>query len=114
MIEGIEDAGRHVAHELERYLGALSTIAAISPLLGLLGTVTGNHADGSFNGETDDDRFYGVRHAGGISAIEISSSSSTGLEVDHLQYGLLAAGPWGLLSAYPTPSSSRRSSSIPR
>jgi biopolymer transport protein ExbB len=41
MMEAIEDAGRHVAHELERYLGALSTIAAISPLLGLLGTVTG-------------------------------------------------------------------------
>jgi biopolymer transport protein ExbB len=41
MIEAIEDAGRHVAHELERYLTALGTIAAISPLLGLLGTVTG-------------------------------------------------------------------------
>jgi biopolymer transport protein ExbB len=41
MMEAIEDAGRHVTHELERYLGALSTIAAISPLLGLLGTVTG-------------------------------------------------------------------------
>ncbi|HWJ06497.1 MAG TPA: MotA/TolQ/ExbB proton channel family protein [Steroidobacteraceae bacterium] len=41
MVEAIEDAGRHVAHELERYLGALSTIASISPLLGLLGTVTG-------------------------------------------------------------------------
>jgi biopolymer transport protein ExbB len=41
MIEAIEDAGRHVAHELERYLNALGTIAAISPLLGLFGTVVG-------------------------------------------------------------------------
>jgi biopolymer transport protein ExbB len=41
MIGAIEDAGRHVVHDLERYLNALGTIAAISPLLGLLGTVTG-------------------------------------------------------------------------
>jgi biopolymer transport protein ExbB len=41
MIEAIEDAGRHVTHDLERYLGMLGTIAAVSPLLGLLGTVTG-------------------------------------------------------------------------
>ena len=39
--QAIEDSGRHVVHELERYLNALGTIAAISPLLGLLGTVIG-------------------------------------------------------------------------
>jgi len=39
--ESIEDAGRHVIPELDRYLNSLGTIAAISPFLGLLGTVLG-------------------------------------------------------------------------
>ncbi len=52
-----------------------------------LGTVVGNHADGSFGGTTAEDRFYGVIHPGGISAIFISNDGG-GIEVDHLQYGL--------------------------
>ena len=39
--DSIEDTGRHVVHELERYLETLGTVAAVTPLLGLLGTVIG-------------------------------------------------------------------------
>ncbi|MDH4234817.1 MAG: MotA/TolQ/ExbB proton channel family protein, partial [Gallionella sp.] len=41
MKESIEEAGRIVAHDLERFLTTLGTIASISPLLGLFGTVVG-------------------------------------------------------------------------
>lgn len=41
MKESIEEAGRIVAHDLERFLTTLGTIASISPLLGLFGTVIG-------------------------------------------------------------------------
>jgi len=41
MMERLQDTGRHVAHELDRFLNTLSMIAGVSPLLGLLGTVTG-------------------------------------------------------------------------
>ena len=41
MKEAIEEAGRGVAHELERFLTTLGTIAAVSPLMGLFGTVVG-------------------------------------------------------------------------
>ncbi len=41
MKESIEEAAGHVVHDLERYLNTLGTIAAVAPLLGLLGTVIG-------------------------------------------------------------------------
>jgi biopolymer transport protein ExbB len=41
MKESIEDVGRQVTHDLERFLDALGLIAEVSPLLGLLGTVFG-------------------------------------------------------------------------
>lgn len=41
LMERLEDAGRHVVHDLDRFLNTLGTIAGVSPLLGLLGTVMG-------------------------------------------------------------------------
>ncbi len=41
MKDSIAEAANQVIHEMERFVGALGTIAAISPLFGLLGTVVG-------------------------------------------------------------------------
>lgn len=41
MREGLEEAGKQTVHRLGRYLNTLGTIASITPLIGLLGTVIG-------------------------------------------------------------------------
>lgn len=61
---------------------------AFDPGLVLIGSAAGDHADGSFNGETAEDRFYGMINPAGIRAIRIANGG--GLEVDHLQYGFAA------------------------
>lgn len=66
--EAIEDAGRHETVRLNRYLGALSTIVGISPLLGLLGTVTGMI-----------DVFNTIAKAGAGQAAQLSSGISEAL-----------------------------------
>lgn len=71
--ERIEDVGRHVVHQLERFLNTLGTIAGVAPLLGLLGTVTGMIR--MFLGILD----YGVgdasRLAGGIGEALVSTAA---------------------------------------
>ena len=41
MKESIEEAGRAVTHDLERFLTSLGTIATVAPLMGLFGTIVG-------------------------------------------------------------------------
>ncbi len=40
-LTAVEDVGKDVAHQLNRYLPALATIAVVAPLMGLFGTVIG-------------------------------------------------------------------------
>jgi hypothetical protein len=55
-----------------------------------LGSIVEEHHDGSFSGETADDRFYGAVHYAGISAIKIKNDDRrNGIEVDHLQWGYM-------------------------
>jgi hypothetical protein len=53
----------------------------------LVASLSGTHADLSFFGMTDEDRFCGVTSPGGIAKIFIGNAA-TSIEVDHLQYGL--------------------------
>jgi hypothetical protein len=53
-----------------------------------LGFIATNLGDMTFAGTTAEDRFFGVTNDTGISAIRISGGPGTGLEMDHLQYGV--------------------------
>lgn len=74
MKESIEEAASRVIHELERYISTLGTIAAMAPLLGLLGTVIGMiEIFGSFTGGAVSSN-PGVM-AGGISKALVTTAS---------------------------------------
>jgi hypothetical protein len=62
------------------------TFKAYGPGLVLLGSLTYSGADAFFSGTTAEDRFFGVKNVGGISAILVSNTHG-GIEVDHVQYG---------------------------
>lgn len=81
--ESIEQAGRQVIHDLERYLNTLGTIASVSPYLGLLGSVLGmikvfstfSMASGISNP---------TKLAGGISEILIATAAGLAVAIPSL------------------------------
>ncbi len=82
----LEGAGRQAAHQLERYLAALATIASAAPLLGLLGTVIGMiEIFGSQAGSG------GVSHAAGGNPAQLAQGISIALY--NTAFGLMVAIP---------------------
>ncbi|MDW3714002.1 MULTISPECIES: MotA/TolQ/ExbB proton channel family protein [Pseudomonas] len=73
MKECIEEAASRVIHELERYLNTLGTIAAMGPLLGLLGTVFGMIE--IFSGFMDNGMANAPALAGGIGKALITTAA---------------------------------------
>lgn len=88
--ECIEDAGRQVVHDLERYLNTLGTIAAISPLLGLLGTVVGMIQ--VFNAITTSGVGNAAPLAGGISTALITTAAGLSVAIPALVFHRYLAG----------------------
>ncbi len=77
--EAIEEAGRATSHDMERFLTTLGTIASISPLLGLFGTVVGMI------------EIFGAQNAGGSNPAELAHGISVALY--NTAYGLIVAVP---------------------
>jgi len=79
MKEAIEEVGHLVAHDLERFLTTLGTIAAMSPLLGLFGTVVGMI------------EIFGSQTAAGSNPIQLAHGISVALY--NTAFGLIVAIP---------------------
>jgi biopolymer transport protein ExbB len=82
--EYIEDTGRQVVHDLERFLNTLGTIAAVSPLLGLLGTVVGMIQ--VFNTITTSGVGNAAPLAGGISTALITTAAGLSVAIPALVF----------------------------
>ncbi|MET0986921.1 MAG: MotA/TolQ/ExbB proton channel family protein [Steroidobacteraceae bacterium] len=94
--ESIEDTGRHVVHELERFLNTLGTIVAVSPLLGLLGTVSGMIK--TFNAITDAGVGNPTALAEGIAEALIATAAGLGVAIPALiAYRYLSSKVTGLV-----------------
>jgi len=79
MKESIEEAGRAVAHNLERYLTTLGTIASLSPLMGLFGTLVGMI------------EIFGTNSPGGNNPAQLAHGISVALY--NAAFGILVAIP---------------------
>lgn len=84
MKEAIEAAGRQVIAALERYLDTLGTIAAVEPLLGLLGTVLGMIQ--VFSEIVSGGIGEGARLAGGISVALITTAAGLMVSIPTLMF----------------------------
>jgi len=84
MKEAVEEHGRQVVHELERYLNTLGTIASITPLLGLLGTVIGMIK--VFAAITDQGVGNPTVLAGGISEALLTTAAGISVAIPSLMF----------------------------
>ncbi len=86
MREAIEEEGRAVAHDLTRFVGALATIAAIAPLMGLFGTVVGMI------------EIFGAQSPAGANPQQLAHGISVALY--NTAFGLIIAIPAMIFSRY--------------
>lgn len=79
MRHAIEETGRGVAHQLERFLTTIGTIATLSPLMGLFGTIVGMI------------EIFGAQTAAGANPVQLAQGISIALY--NTGFGLLIAMP---------------------